>query len=117
MPPWKPAPGIGNFRNSYALTDAERQTIMDWVGAGAMEGDPADAPAHARLMKEPIGGDMGENVVHRGAGGLKVFLCQLAPFLGKPEIVVGAAALTLGFLTFLLGESLLDTCLARACLG
>jgi hypothetical protein len=45
MPPWKPVPGIGSFRNSYALTDAERQTILDWVGAGAPEGDPADAPA------------------------------------------------------------------------
>lgn len=44
MPPWKPAPGIGSFRGSYALTDAERQTILDWVDAGAPEGDPADAP-------------------------------------------------------------------------
>jgi hypothetical protein len=45
MPPWKPVPGIGSFRNSYGLTDAERQTILDWVAAGAPEGDPADAPA------------------------------------------------------------------------
>jgi hypothetical protein len=44
MPPWKPVPGIGSFRNSYALTDAERQTILDWTSAGAPEGDPADAP-------------------------------------------------------------------------
>ncbi len=44
MPPWKPVPGIGSFRNSYALTDDERQTILDWVAAGAPEGDPADAP-------------------------------------------------------------------------
>jgi hypothetical protein len=44
MPPWKPVPGIGSFRNSYALSDDERQTILDWVAAGAPEGDPADAP-------------------------------------------------------------------------
>jgi hypothetical protein len=44
MPPWKPVPGIGSFRNSYGLTDAERQTILDWVAAGAPEGDPAAAP-------------------------------------------------------------------------
>ena len=45
MPPWKPVPGIGSFRNSYALTDAERQILLDWTSAGAPEGDPADAPA------------------------------------------------------------------------
>jgi hypothetical protein len=44
MPPWKPVPGVGSFRNSYALSDAERQTLLDWVDAGAPEGDPADAP-------------------------------------------------------------------------
>jgi cytochrome c551/c552 len=44
MPPWKPVAGYGSFRNSYALTDDERQTILDWVAAGAPEGDPANAP-------------------------------------------------------------------------
>lgn len=44
MPPWKPVAGYGSFRNSYALTDAERQTIFDWIAAGTPEGDPADAP-------------------------------------------------------------------------
>ena len=44
MPPWKPVAGYGSFRNSYALTDAERQTMMDWLNAGAPEGDPNDAP-------------------------------------------------------------------------
>jgi len=53
MPPWKPVPGIGSFRNSYALSDAERQTILDWVDAGSPEGDPADAPAPVAANDSP----------------------------------------------------------------
>src|SRR5690242_11234496 len=53
MPPWKPVPGIGNFRNSYALTDAERQTILDWIDAGAPEGDPGDAPPAVQSNDSP----------------------------------------------------------------
>jgi hypothetical protein len=53
MPPWKPVPGYGSFRNSYGLTDAERQTILDWVAGGAIEGDPADAPAPLPANNSP----------------------------------------------------------------
>ncbi len=42
MPPWKPVAGHGEFKGSYALTDAERQTILDWVDAGAPAGDEAN---------------------------------------------------------------------------
>lgn len=42
MPPWKPVAGYGDFRDSYALTADEKQTILSWVAAGAPEGDPAD---------------------------------------------------------------------------
>jgi len=44
MPPWKPIAGHGEFQNNMNLTDAERQTILDWVDAGAPEGDPANLP-------------------------------------------------------------------------
>lgn len=44
MPPWKPVPGYGEFRDSYGLTEEERQTILSWVHAGAPEGDPGDLP-------------------------------------------------------------------------
>lgn len=44
MPPWKPVAGHGEFKGSYALTAAEKKTILDWVDAGAPEGDPADLP-------------------------------------------------------------------------
>lgn len=44
MPPWKAVAGYGEFRDSYALTDDERQTILSWVAAGAPEGDPSELP-------------------------------------------------------------------------
>ena len=44
MPPWKPVPGHGEFKDSYGLSAIERQTILDWIAAGAPQGDPADLP-------------------------------------------------------------------------
>jgi hypothetical protein len=44
MPPWKPVAGYNEFRDSFALTEVERQTILDWVDQGAKAGDPADMP-------------------------------------------------------------------------
>ena len=42
MPPWQPAKGCNDYHGDYSLTDAERQTLLDWVDSGAPEGDPAD---------------------------------------------------------------------------
>src|SRR5689334_5609084 len=44
MPPWKPVPGYGDFRDSRALTDDEKQTLLDWLSGDMPEGDPADLP-------------------------------------------------------------------------
>lgn len=44
MPPWKPVPGFGEFRDSYALSEEERQMILNWIADGLPEGDPADLP-------------------------------------------------------------------------
>jgi hypothetical protein len=44
MPPWKPVPGHGEFRDSYALSDDERRTILDWIENGMPAGDPNDMP-------------------------------------------------------------------------
>jgi uncharacterized protein (TIGR03437 family) len=44
MPPWKPVPGCGDFKDARQLTDAEIATIRDWVDAGAPEGEAADLP-------------------------------------------------------------------------
>ena len=45
MPPWKPVPGFGEFVDVRRLSDAEIQTVRDWVSGGAPEGDPRDLPA------------------------------------------------------------------------
>jgi hypothetical protein len=44
MPPWKPAPGFGEFRDVRRLTDEEQTTLVRWVEAGAPEGDRTKLP-------------------------------------------------------------------------
>lgn len=46
MPPWKPAPGYGDFvgEHHYILTTAEKQVLVKWAQAGAPAGDLAKAP-------------------------------------------------------------------------
>ncbi len=44
MPPWKPQPGCGDFKDARALTQDEINTIAAWVDAGAPEGSAADMP-------------------------------------------------------------------------
>lgn len=57
MPPWKPEPGYGEFRDARRLSDDEIQTIARWVASGAREGDPKDLPA---LPRFPEGWQLGE---------------------------------------------------------
>ena len=45
MPPWKPVPGHGRFRNERRLADAEIAMLSRWAASGAPEGDPAALPA------------------------------------------------------------------------
>ena len=47
MPPWHVdrTVGIQAFKNDRSLTDAEIDTVVRWVDAGAPRGNPADAPA------------------------------------------------------------------------
>jgi tetratricopeptide (TPR) repeat protein len=44
MPPWKPAPGSGDFIGTRRLSDTDIATITQWVDAGAVEGNVADLP-------------------------------------------------------------------------
>ncbi len=44
MPPWKPVEGHGSFRDSYALTVEERETLLSWIRSDTPLGDPADLP-------------------------------------------------------------------------
>jgi len=53
MPPWKPVPGFGEFRNSYGLSDADRQMFLSWISDGMAQGDPADAPDPLPVKDSP----------------------------------------------------------------
>jgi hypothetical protein len=44
MPPWKPAPGCGQFEDIRGLSEEEIATLGAWAEAGAPEGDPAMLP-------------------------------------------------------------------------
>lgn len=45
MPPWHANPSHGEFSNDCRLTTEERRTILEWIAAGAPEGNPAHLPA------------------------------------------------------------------------
>ncbi|MFN0108087.1 MAG: thiol-disulfide isomerase [Blastocatellia bacterium] len=44
MPPWHADPHFGDFKNNPTLTQAEIETIVSWVDAGAVEGNAKDLP-------------------------------------------------------------------------
>lgn len=44
MPPWHASPDHGKFANARNLPEAEKKVILDWVKAGAPEGDRGDLP-------------------------------------------------------------------------
>ena len=51
MPPWHASAPRGTFSNDRRLSDAERDTIIRWVDAGAPKGDPKDLPAAPRFTE------------------------------------------------------------------
>ena len=44
MPPWKPVRGFGDFLGVRVLSEQEIAIILQWVDAGAPEGDPSELP-------------------------------------------------------------------------
>jgi hypothetical protein len=44
MPPWFADPKFGHFANDRSLSKQEIDTLVNWVDAGAMEGNPKDSP-------------------------------------------------------------------------
>src|SRR5581483_3187047 len=44
MPPWHASEPRGTFLNDRRLTDADKNTLVAWVDAGAPQGDPKDLP-------------------------------------------------------------------------
>jgi peroxiredoxin len=53
MPPWKPAPGFGQFTETEAhtLSTAERETIARWADNGAPLGDVKQMPAPRKFVQ------------------------------------------------------------------
>jgi mono/diheme cytochrome c family protein len=44
MPPWKPHPGFGQFKDVRRMSDEEIDILLRWVAAEAPQGDPAKLP-------------------------------------------------------------------------
>src|SRR4249920_120615 len=44
MPPWKAVGGDFSYSGDRRLTEAQIETLKDWVAAGMPEGDPARLP-------------------------------------------------------------------------
>lgn len=51
MPPWFADPHYGKFLNDRSLSQAEIDTLVAWVDAGAPEGNPKDAPAPRQFVE------------------------------------------------------------------
>ncbi len=70
MPPWHIDRHIGiqDFKNDRSLTDAEIETIVSWIDAGAPMGNPKDMPP-PRLEADPAA-------------------WQLADEFGEPDLIV-----------------------------
>ena len=77
MPPWylDKTVGIQQFINDISLTEAEIDTILRWVDAGAPEGNPADMPS-------PLEWPSGD-------------LFRLESKLGPPDLVVKSVPFTM----------------------
>ena len=77
MPPWflDKTVGIQRFINDISLSDAELDTIIRWVDAGAPEGDPADMPP-------PLDWPSGDRF-------------RLESELGPPDVVVRSVPFTM----------------------
>ena len=56
MPPWYAEAPRGVFSNERLLTDAEIETLLSWVEAGAPAGDRADAPEPRQFVENSSGG-------------------------------------------------------------
>jgi hypothetical protein len=53
MPPWHidKSVGIQKFKNDMSLSDAQIDTIVNWIDSGAPQGDPKDMPAPKKLLQ------------------------------------------------------------------
>lgn len=54
MPPWPPNDNYKPFSHSRALEASEKTAILDWLGNGMPEGDPANTPAPPVFNNEAV---------------------------------------------------------------
>ncbi len=54
MPPWHidRSVGVQKFKNDMSLTDEQVDTVVAWVDAGALQGDPKDLPPPKALVTD-----------------------------------------------------------------
>src|SRR5687767_4455690 len=57
MPPWGADPQYGRFRNDPTLSQAQIETIVAWVEAGAPKGNDADMPSAPSFSAGWLHGD------------------------------------------------------------
>src|SRR6266571_127719 len=55
MPPWFADPNYGHFTNDRSLKQSEIDALVKWADAGAVRGDPKDAPAPIQWPKDGWG--------------------------------------------------------------
>jgi len=80
MPPWKPAPDYGAFKDvaAHTLTDREKSVLAKWADAGAPSGNPKETPPPGKYVS---GWQLGvpdvvlqpESAYHLGADGEDVY--------------------------------------------
>lgn len=51
MPPWFADPHVGKFSNDRRLTEEQKRTLLQWVSAGAPEGNPKDLPPAPKFVE------------------------------------------------------------------
>jgi hypothetical protein len=52
MPPWPPEKSCGDYTDDRSLSEEQSAALTGWVSAGALEGDPSEAPTD----QKPAGG-------------------------------------------------------------
>jgi hypothetical protein len=95
MPPWRPVPEFGAFRDVRRLSDAELNTLSTWAKAGAPEGDLKDLPPRPMF---PEGWQLGEpdllltmpEPFSIPAGGPDVYRCFVIPIPSDTDQTVAA---------------------------
>lgn len=92
MPPWQPADGCTDYAGDTSLSDADRDTLIAWVDADTIEGDPADAVEAPVAEEDTFEGDLALQLPEPYTPTLEPddYRCQLVDWpVDHPTYVVG----------------------------